>query len=122
MASTIESATASAQVTGKPARRQWQAVFPEVIEVKATITEASIAAGVVSQASLTVPGASLGDPVLVTPRTNAAGLRFQGQVSAADTVVVTLWNMETVDANTTASGGIVVNVHVLKTRSNFTEL
>ena len=49
---------------------------------------------------------------------NLTGARMS-KVSAANTVLITIWNMETSDANTTASGGISVNVVVLKKRDGF---
>jgi hypothetical protein len=119
MATTIEVTTAGTVVKSKPQARQYQGVFPYVIEATVTLTEASIAAGVVSQIAITIPGSKLGDFVEVSQNTNSAGAFLVGSVTATDTVTLTIMNLETVDANTTFSGGIVANVRVQGKRVGF---
>jgi hypothetical protein len=119
MATTIEATTAGTVVKSKPQARQFQAVFPYVIEATVTLTEASIAAGCTSQVAVTIPGAKLGDFVEVSQNANYAGAYVFGNVSATDTVNLSILNLETTDVNTAASGGIVTNVRVQGKRVGF---
>ena len=119
MASTLEAASAGTVVANKAQPRQLRTTFPEVIEAKVTVTEASLAAAVTSQVDITVAGAQVGDWVLVSADTTPVGLAFSGLVKSANTVQVNVRNMETTDANTAASGGIALNVLVLRKRSGF---
>ena len=81
------------------ARRQYQAVFPEVLAAKKVIDMASIATGAQNTANtVTVPGAALGDNVQVSCSISQAGVGLQGYVSAADTVTILATN---------ASGGAI---------------
>ena len=118
MATNIEAATAGTPVKSVTKTVQFQALF-DVIQVKVTLDEDSIAAQVGSQASVTVPGAAFGDFVLVAAGVGLGGLLFQGAVSAANTVQLTAYNIEGTDAVTTLSTAAIVNILVLKPKSGF---
>lgn len=119
MASTIEVTTAGTVVKNKPQARQYQAVYPYVLEATVTLTEGSIATGCSSQIAVSVPGAKLGDFVEVSQASAAAGTMLFGQVTLADTVTLTILNLETTDATTTWTAGIVVYVRVKGKRAAF---
>lgn len=64
------------------------------LEGNATVDFASIATGAISAAqTITVTGAAIGDPVLISASTDLAGLLPVGYVSAADTVTFRLINL-----------------------------
>lgn len=113
MATNITAITDSANVAYAKQARQFQDCF-EVIPFTATLTDATLAANVAGQCDITVPGAALGDLVLVTVAVDITGLMLHAYVSAANTVTVTTWNVEGTDANTTLSGGEKLNGVVLK--------
>jgi hypothetical protein len=88
------------------------ATINKVLTATATLDFPSISA--VSQASLTisVPGAAVGDEVIMSlPAAPAAGLVFNAFVSAADTVTVRATNVTAapVDAASASYGVIVLN-------------
>lgn len=107
-----EATTIASVSAGQESARQFQGVFDTVIPFKFTATEASIASGAVSAGDVTVPGAALGDFVLVASRSDIADLVLSAQVTAANTVTVTLTNT-TGGAVTALSGGFVINGVVL---------
>jgi hypothetical protein len=92
--------------------KQFQALF-DVLYSQVTLTDATIAAQVAGQVSLTVPGAQKGDFVLVSYPADLAGIIISGQVSATDTVKITTFNVEGTDAVTAMSGGLTANIIVL---------
>lgn len=107
-------ATTIASVTyGPNASKQFQDLFATVIPFKFTATEASIASGAVSAGDITVPGAALGDFVFVAAKSDITDLVVDAQVTAANTVTITLAN-NTGGAVTSLSGGFVFNGVVLK--------
>jgi hypothetical protein len=108
-----EATTISATNVGPAAHRQFQDVFQKVIPFFFTATEASIASGAVSAGDVTVPGAALGDFVLLASKSDIADLVITAQVTAANTVTVTLAN-NTGGAVTALSGGFVINGVVLQ--------
>jgi hypothetical protein len=87
-----EAATISSVVAQPSVRRQFQHAFPEVIPFTFKLLEASIASGAVSSGDVTVPGAALGDFVLLASEYDTADLAVVGQVTAANTVTVSLLN------------------------------
>lgn len=114
MATNIESMTAGTpNVRVKASVQQFQAVA-NVILAKVALTEASVAAQVASQATVTVPGVELGDFVLVSYPADITGLHIYAQPSAANTVKITVWNVEGTDAVTAMSGGLTANLMVIK--------
>lgn len=110
-----EAATTSLPKVGTKQKRQFQHVFGEVIPFSFTLTEASIATGAagLSAGDVTVTGAALGDFVLFAPEVDVVDLVVSGQVTAANTVTITLANL-TGGAVTALSGGVIVNGVVLK--------
>jgi hypothetical protein len=100
--------------------RQFQGLF-DVIPFTVNIEEDSIAAQATSVADVTVPGAALGDFVLVTPGIDAVSVLFSGWVQAADTVTVAVTNLEVSDANTTLATVHEANGVVLKPKKNVIE-
>ena len=107
-----EATTISATDLGRNGKRQFQDLFGSVIPFKFTATEASIASGAVSAGDITVTGAALGDFVMVAPKSDIADLVVDAQVTAANTVTITLAN-NTGGAVTALSGGFVFNGVVL---------
>lgn len=120
MATNIEAMTAGTPVKSTPRTKQFQAVF-DVIEVNVALTEASVAAQVASQVTVTVPGAALGDFALISYPANLGGLLLDAKVSAADTVRVTAFNVEGTDAVTTMSGGLTAKIVILKPKATFAQ-
>lgn len=121
MATTMETATTgAASVTAAKSPRQFQGLF-DVIPFTFNIEEDSIAASAASVATITVPGAQLGDFVLVAPGIAATALVFSGFVSAADTVKVQVQNLEVSDANTTLATVHEANGVVLSPKKNVIE-
>lgn len=108
-----EAATMSSTSLGRKNRAQFQGLFSEVIPFTVTLTEASIATGAVSSGDVTVTGAALGDFVLMASETDLVDCVLVGQVTAADTVTVSVVNV-TGGAVTAFSGGIKLNGVVLK--------
>jgi len=115
-----EAATIASTSAASSGARQFQDVFAGAIPFKTTVTEASIAtgAGGVSAGNITVVGAALGDFVMFAPKADVVDLVVSGQVTAADTVTVTLVNL-TGGAVTALSGGVVFNGIVLKAGPQF---
>jgi hypothetical protein len=95
------------------AKRQFQHVFSSVIPFTFNADEDSIASGAVSAGNITVPGAALGDFVLFAPEADVGDLVVSGQVTAANTVTMTLAN-NTGGAVTSFSANPKVNGVVLK--------
>ena len=79
-------------------RYQFQSLFDTVLTHKGTADIASLADGVGASQTFTVPGAALGDFVLVAGSVSFAGITVTGYVSAANTVTVRVQN---------ESGGVV---------------
>jgi len=101
MATTMEALTTCAAVLTNLAQpRQFQDLF-EVIPFTFTLEEDSLGAGDAATADVTVPGAALGDFVLVAPGVDLVSLVLTAFVQAANTVTIQLQNQESDDANTT---------------------
>ena len=67
--------------------------FEEVVgTVVETIDPASIAASGTATAEIDVPGAAIGDYVLVAPGVDMQGLLYSGYVSAAGKVEIAIFN------------------------------
>lgn len=107
-----EATTISATKLGRSQKRQFQDVFQHVIPFSFVATEASIASGAVSAGDITVTGAALGDFVLLAPKSDISDLSVDAQVTAANTVTITLSN-NTGGAVTALSGGYTFNGVVL---------
>jgi hypothetical protein len=114
MATNIEATTAGTPVIKRNSGpKQFQALF-DVIEVEVTLTEASVAAQVGSQCDITVPGAALGDFVLVSYPADLTGVILSAYVRAANSITVTIYNIEGTDAVTAFSGGLIAKLLVLQ--------
>jgi hypothetical protein len=74
------------------ARRQFPAVYTEILGAKATIDVASLSDGVGATSTVTVPGAALGDFVEVAAGISMAGITVTAYVSATDTVSIRFQN------------------------------
>lgn len=94
---------------GTSGPRQFQGLF-ETIPFKATVNMASAADAETQAADITVAGAELGDLVLVAFGVDVADLTVDAQVTADDTVTVTVNNNTggAVDLAETTVTGIVL--------------
>lgn len=117
MATNITAITDTLNVSGPQGPRQFQALF-DVIPFTCTLTDASLAAQVAGQCDVTVTGAALGDLVLCDVAVDRTGAMLDAYVSAANTVTITTWNVESADANTTLSAGATMKGVVLKWKNN----
>lgn len=113
-----EAATIASTNAARSQARQFRDLFTAVIPFSLTLTEASIASAATSSGDVTVTGAALGDFVLVASETDPVDAVFVGQVTAANTVTVSVLNL-TGGAVTAFSGGVKVNGLVLKTGDVF---
>lgn len=107
-------------VTGasKSVSRQFQGMFSRVIFARLVVKETSLGAGLSSSGAFTVPGAQLGDFVLVAPRTDLGDdVVFSAQVTATDEVTLILSDA-TEAANTSANADSDVNIVVLGVDDN----
>lgn len=75
-----------------PNARQFQDLFGSVIPFSQVIDFASVADGDEAASDVTVPGAALGDFVLVAPSIDLVDTILAASVTAADTVTVVLAN------------------------------
>jgi hypothetical protein len=121
MATNITAITGSANSAAVEGAGQFQGLF-DVIPFQAVVTDASLAAQVAGQCDVTVTGAALGDLVLVSIAVDTTGVIAVGAVTAANTVTVTTYNLESVDANTTLSAGPTLTGVVLKPKGAFDSL
>jgi len=81
-------------VTATRAREQFQGLFSDMWEVKATINADSLTTGTNDIDTIAVPGVALGDVVLgVSLGVSLAGMQVTAYVSAADTVTVVFNNI-----------------------------
>jgi hypothetical protein len=117
MATNITAITDTVNSAKLPDRGQFQALFSEVIPFSFVGTDATIAAQVAGQCDVAVPGAALGDFVLVTPGADNNAQIMWAQVTAANVVTLTTFNVEGTDADTSFSAGPTFYGVVLK-RSN----
>lgn len=119
MATDITAITDSVNVGYTKGGRQFRDLF-DVIPFTAGVLDASIAADIGSQCDIDVPGAALGDFVLISIAVDTTGLLIHGYVSAANVVTVSVFNMEGTDANTTlATTAKTLTGLVLKPTSSF---
>ncbi len=117
MATSIVAGTATSITAGVKGARQFQGLF-DAIPFKCVITEDSIAATSASNTDFTVPGAEVGDFVLVSTTADNQLFQLIAGVSAADTVTINAISLEATDAVTALASGINVNGVVLKPKKN----
>lgn len=108
-----ESTTVAATSVRTSQPQQFQGVFSAVIPFTFTADEDSIADQAASQGAVTVPGAALGDFVLVAPEVDVADLLVSATVTATDTVSIVFGNL-TAAAVTALSAAPKINGVVLK--------
>lgn len=104
--------TAATSVSARTkARRQFQSLFDYVIPFKATLDEPSLVDAAGDTATVAVPGAAVGDFVLVSMGVDVAGITVTGYVSAANVVSVRFQNESTgtVDLASTTIKGVVLS-------------
>ena len=118
MATTMETLTGgSASAVGPQAKKQFQALF-DVIPFTFSIEEDQLAASAAGTVDITVPGAALGDFVLVAVKLDLVSLELSAFVSAANTVTLVLQNLEVSDVNTTLATAKSGNGIILKPSAN----
>lgn len=115
MATNITDITATGVSSKREQSKQFQGLF-SVIPFVVTLQDTSLAAQVAGQVDITVPGAEIGDFVLIAPPVDVAGVIMTAFVSAANTVTITTFNVEGTDANTTMATPAEARGLVLKTR------
>lgn len=93
--------------------RQFRAVFNDVITYQGTLDlgDAATGSGTFASSDVTVPGAALGDFVLVSMGVDTVDAAVVGAVTAANTVTVTLLNNTTGAVNLAST---TVRIAVLK--------
>ena len=114
MATNITAITDTVNSAKVSARRQFQALFSECIPFSFVGTDATIAAQVAGQCDVDVPGAALGDFVLVNVAKDNNAQLVTAAVTAANVVTVTTFNVEGTDADTSFSTGPTFYGVVLK--------
>jgi hypothetical protein len=117
MATNITAITDTLNVADTKAPRQFQGVF-KCIPFQFNGDDDSLAAQVAGQCDVSVPGAELGDFVLVTCQVDLVNLICTAWVSAADVVTVQTFNVEGTDASTAIAGNPQFNGIVLAPQSN----
>ena len=112
-----EAATISATSVGVKGAKQFQGLF-SVIPFKSNIVEASIASAATSEGDIAVPGAEVGDLVIVTLVGDNVGLGVSAFVTAADVVTIRVSNLTGGASTTLATAGLPVKGVVLKPSEN----
>lgn len=97
--------------------KQFQGLF-SVIPFTATIEDDTLPAQTASAASVDVPGAEVGDFVMVASEADQASGILVGQVIASDVVEITFFNVEGTDANVSLATPVNMNGVVLKPKFN----
>lgn len=97
--------------TSASLRRQFQDVFSEVITHTSTLNVASLADGAGSTEVVAVPGAALGDFVLVSFATDVLDVTITGYVQAAGVVELRVQNES---AGTRDLASTTIRIVVLK--------
>lgn len=117
MATNITAITDTSNAARPVDRKQFTAVFSSVIPFSFNGDDDTIAAQVAGQCDVAVPGAALGDFVLIAPGVDNNAQIVTAQVTAADVVTVTTFNVEGTDADTSFSANPKFYGAVLKRAS-----
>jgi hypothetical protein len=117
MATNITAITDTVNVNGEKGPRQFQGLF-DIIPFKFSGDDDSLPAQTASQCDVSVPGAALGDFVLVACVADLVNISLTAFVSAADVVTVQAENVEGTDASTALAGNPAFKGVVLKPKSN----
>lgn len=120
MATDITVLTDTLNVNGVTGARQFQGLF-SVIPFKFSADDDSLPAQTASQADIAVPGAALGDFVLVACAVDLVNLSLSAWVSAANVVTVQVENVEGTDASTALAANPAFKGVVLKPNANVFE-
>lgn len=112
-----EAATIASISTGVQGPRQFQGLF-DIIPFEFNLIEASIASAAISSGDIAVPGAALGDFVMLSPDADVVDTVLTGQVTAAAVVTVSVANLTGGASTAFASPGININGLVLKPKQN----
>lgn len=100
MATNITAITDTSNAAKSPGRRQFQDLFKEVIPFSFNGDDDTLAAQVAGQCDVSVPGAELGDFVLIAAGVDNNAQIVTAAVTAAGVVTVTTFNVEGTDADT----------------------
>lgn len=100
MSTNITAITDTSNKAASPNRHQFQSLFSAVIPFSFAGDDDSIAAQVAGQCDISVPGAALGDFVLIAAGVDNAAQIVTASVTAAGVVTVTTFNVEGTDADT----------------------
>lgn len=100
MATNITAITDTVNASAVLGPVQFGRVFSGVIPFTASLDDDTIAAQVAGQCDISVPGAALGDFVLIVPGVDNNAQIVYAQVTAASVVTVTTFNVEGTDADT----------------------
>ena len=118
MATSMETlTTATIGATEVKGNRQFQGLF-SVIPFTVSLAESSLAASAAGTADVTVPGAELGDFVLISSGQDNVSLAVSAFVASANTVTIVVQNLEVSDANTSLATAATANGVVLKPNKN----
>jgi hypothetical protein len=96
------------------AKRQFQDVFPDVLVARVSVDPAAFVDDESQEVNVTVPGAAVGDIVLVGPGADITESTYSAHVSAANNVALVL-SMVGGDTNNVAAS--VWTIVVLKVRA-----
>ena len=122
MATNITAITDTSNVAKDHGHVQFNRLFAGVIPFKASLDDDTIAAQVAGQCDISVPGAALGDFVLIVPSVDNNAQLVYAQVTAAGVVTVTTFNVEGTDADTSFAGNPAFYGVVLKRGSLWDDL
>ncbi len=120
MATDITVLADTVNVSGEKGPRQFQGLF-DIIPFKFSADDDSLPAQTASQADVAVPGAELGDFVVVSCVADLVNLIAVGFVSAADVVTIQVFNVEGTDASTALAGNPAFKGVVFKPKANVFE-
>lgn len=118
MATNITAITDTSNKSRPSDKHQFQSVFAEVIPFSFVGDADTLAAQVAGQCDVSVPGASLGDFVLITAGVDNNAQIVTAAVTAAGVVTVTTFNVEGTDADTSFSAAPTFYGVVLKRAVN----
>ena len=112
--------TATLPVEGVKGPKQFQGLF-DVIPFKVTLEDDTVAASLASQVDVAVPGAALGDLVLIAAPVDLDAGVLTAAVLSAGNITITLQNNNDGAANTALATPVVCKGVVLKFKDNVFE-
>lgn len=118
MATSMEAlTTATVGITQSKGPKQFQGLF-DIIPFTVSLAEASLVASAAGTKDITVPGAALGDFVLISSGQDNVSIAVSAFVASANTVTIVLQNLEVSDANTSLSTAATANGIILSPKQN----